>query len=97
MPRCYRVMLTLPGRKRLTWFLWQGLRLEDLRMEKWTGSRVVSDFGATIRCADCGIFIGQGHADATPHGGERHPEPLCQACCRSAQRKASCLAWPDER
>ncbi len=49
----------------------------------------VSDFGSTTRCVDCGVFIGEGHAEVALHGEERHPEPLCLACCRSAQRRAS--------
>ena len=41
----------------------------------WPGARPVSDFGATVRCAACGISSGPGHAEADPCPADG-PDPV---------------------
>jgi len=51
---------------------------------------LVSDFGATLRCGACTIFIGIGHLEQEPQLVPGQPGQFCAACCRRLLRR------PDE-
>ena len=47
----------------------------------------VSEYGATLQCAWCAIFIGEGHEDDTPIRAPDGETPLCSACYQTALRR----------
>ena len=49
---------------------------------------VVSHFKATIKCRDCEIFIGPGHADGVPLPAPDGVGYVCRSCWQSFQRRA---------
>ena len=49
---------------------------------------LVSEYGATIKCAWCEIFIGAGHRERTPMRAPDREVYLCSACYRAALRQA---------
>ena len=51
--------------------------------------QTVSDFGATTRCADCSIFIGEGHVEEAPYEDAGDQRLLCRACWEATQRRAT--------
>ena len=47
-----------------------------------------SEYGATIKCTSCTIFIGEGHEEQTPLRGPEGQTYLCSACYQAALRRA---------
>ena len=52
-----------------------------------TDEPLVSEYGATIRCRDCRVFIGEGHIDKVPIAAGQGRGYLCAACFRAELRR----------
>jgi hypothetical protein len=51
------------------------------------GEPLISEHGATIKCRECRVFIGQGHIDEVPISAGEGRGYLCGACFRAELRR----------